>query len=91
MSGGLELTRLFDDNNAEYPLCRIRAGDVLQVVDLIPTSVGITTPDLDALRTFYVRETRCDHRTGTVTVFPDHEDLSLPRLLAQARGLRRPV
>ena len=89
LAGGVEIARLFDVEGAEYPLCRLKAGDIIRIQDMIPTGIKIDQLVLDGLRTFMVRETDCDHRASTVTAWLDTEDQSAPRLLAQAT--RRPL
>lgn len=82
-SDAITVTRLFDNNGKEFPLCRVRAGDVLMVEDFAPKSSSIGTPDLDALRTFVVEESICDHDLGTLRLRLDREGTDLADILAR--------
>ncbi len=79
----ITVTRLFDNNGKEFPLCRVRAGDVLMVEDFAPKSSSFGTPDLDALRTFVVEESICDHHQGTLRLRLDREGTDLADILAR--------
>lgn len=79
----ITVTRLFDNNGKEFPLCRLRAGDVLMVEDFAPKSGSIGTPDLDALRTFVVEESICDHDSGTLRLRLDRQGTDLADILAR--------
>ena len=82
-SDTIEVTRLFDVNGREWPLCRVRAGDVLMVEDFAPKSCSIGTPDLDALRTFVLEETECNHETGILNLRLDREGTNILDVLAR--------
>ena len=69
-----------DTNNRIYPSSWVRAGDTLQVRDLIPESVDAGR---DALRTFYIVETKYDVGKGTLAITPDTESSSLEAIIAQ--------
>ncbi len=75
------LTRVWDANGIEAPLCRVRAGDVLRVQDFTPVSSSLDAVTLDAYRTFFIEEARCDHATGQLHIRPDREGLTLAALL----------
>ena len=72
-----------NSNGVRFPNCRIRAGDVIRIQDLVPASADVTTVARDALRTFYVKETEYDADTGVVTIIPDTESLRLESVLAK--------
>lgn len=74
---GFEITRVWDANGVEQPLCSVRAGDVIHVSDWMANSLNLGTVDLDALRTFVIEETRCNHRQGALTIRPDRSEASL--------------
>lgn len=87
---GFEVTRVWDVNNVEQPLCDVRAGDVIYVQDLFVNSLNLGTVALDALRTFVVEETRCDHRKGSLLIRPDRPDASF-RNIFQLNRIRSTV
>ncbi len=74
---GFDVTRVWDANNVEQPLCNVRAPDVIKIVDLYANSLNLGSVDLDTLRTFVIEETRCDHRRGVLTIRPDRTEPSL--------------
>jgi len=74
-----------DANGATRSICRVRAGDVIRINDLIPATVNPGEVQLDALNTFFIRETKCDHNTNTLRIVPDVPDLSLHKALAAAQ------
>lgn len=78
------LTRVFDENGVERPLCDVRAGDVLRIADWRPTSQSLGIADLDRLRSFVVLETRCDHVNNELTIRPDFESRKLTARVARA-------
>ena len=79
-STGLQISRVWDSQGIEWPICRVRAGDVLNVRDFVPGgSQGTRT--LNGLNTFYVQETKCNHVTGRLTVTPDFSGPSVERVL----------
>ena len=79
----ITITRLFDNNGLEFPLCRVRAGDVIMVEDFAPKSSSIGTPDLDALRTFVIEESVCSHESGELRLRLDREGTNLLDILAR--------
>ncbi len=79
----ITVTRLFDNNGLEFPLCRVRAGDVIMVEDFVPKSSSIGTPDLDALRTFVIEETDCNHETNALNLRLDREGTNFLDILAR--------
>lgn len=81
----LTLTRIFDANGIEQPLCRVRAGDVLRIADWQPTTAGLGSASLDALRTFVLEEVECNHSTNELRVRPDFPSRSVSSRLARNR------
>ena len=80
----LVITRVWDANGAEQSICMVRAGDVIRIPDLIPTSVGLGSVALDALRTFVIEEATCNHSRGELVIRPDRSSRSLAALLSRA-------
>ncbi len=67
----LELDRVWDASGVEWPLCRVRAGDVIRIPDFTPSSQDLDGVTLDAYRTFFIEETTCDHAAGTLIARPE--------------------
>ena len=80
----LVVTQVWDSNGVSQSLCKVRAGDVIKIRDLIPTSVGLASVDLDSLRTFVIEEVTCNHSRGEITIRPDRSSKSLAALLSRA-------
>ena len=85
---GMVVTQVWDTNGAEWPLCRVRAGDVLRVVDFTPKTGDLGTVTLDGYRTFFIEETTCRHDQGVLIVRPDRDGTTLSSLLAKGGPLR---
>lgn len=69
----IEIDRVWDEDGVEWPLCRVRAGDILSIPDLTPSAAGLGTGGsvrADGYRAFFVEETRCDHASGVLTIIP---------------------
>ena len=64
----IEIDRVWDEDGIEWPLCRVRAGDVLRIPDLTPSSGELDGGRADGYRAFFIEETRCDHASGVLTV-----------------------
>ncbi len=67
----IAIDRVWDEDGIEWPLCRVRAGDILTIPDLTPSAANLGTGDsgrADGYRAFFVEETRCDHASGVLTV-----------------------
>ena len=67
---GLAVNRVWDANGIEWPLCRVRAGDVVRIPDFTPSTDDLDHVVIDAYRTFFIEETQCDHVTGVLTITP---------------------
>ena len=80
----IAITKVFDANGVQQPLCKVRAGDVIQITDLVPTSTGLGGAALDAFRTFFITQTKCDHERGEIVIRPDRDSKSLAARLARA-------
>lgn len=64
------------------PLWRVRAGEVLRIADLVPYS--LTTPEFDALRTFFINETQYDAINNTLSIVPDRPSKDLLSMLIRS-------
>lgn len=80
---GFEISRVWSTDGIEYPLCRVRAGDVIRIPDWSPRTGDLDTLTLDAFRTFMIKETVCAHDSGRLRIQPDREGISLGELLAR--------
>ena len=69
----LAINRVWDGDGIEWPLCRVRAGDVIRIPDFTPSTADLDRVVFDAYRTFFIEETLCDHITGVLSVRPDDE------------------
>ncbi len=67
---GLSVNRVWDADGIEWPLCRVRAGDVIRIPDFTPSTHDLDRLVFDAYRTFFIEETHCDHNTGVLTMTP---------------------
>ena len=67
---GLAVNRVWDVDGIEWPLCRVRAGDVVRIPDFTPSTDDLDRVTVDAYRTFFIEETLCDHVTGVLTITP---------------------
>lgn len=74
---------VFDTNGVRHPSCRVRAGDVIRIQDLMPASVNVSQVARDALRTFYIRETQYNADKHRMTIIPDTESMNLDSILAR--------
>ena len=72
-SDALAVNRVWDGDGIEWPLCRVRAGDVIRVPDFTPSTADLDRVVFDAYRTFFIEETMCDHVAGVLTIRPDGE------------------
>jgi hypothetical protein len=69
------------------PLWHIRAGDVIRIQDLVPSTAA--SPELDDLRTFYVVETQYNASQDTITIQPDRPKRTLSRMLNRIGDVQR--
>lgn len=77
---GFKITRVYDANGLEQPLCNVRAGDVIYITDWIPNGKGLGSISLDAARTFVIEGTECDHDNGLLTIVPDLDPNGLQQI-----------
>ena len=71
-----------DNDGALHASCRVRAGEVLRITDLIPVSVNISTVVRDALSTFYVVETDYNADARVLRIIPDTSWMGLDAIIA---------
>ena len=89
--------RIADANGAEKPLTWPRAGDAILVKDLLPTIPDLSTPAQNSLNTFFIRETKYDAISNTLTITPDYQSSQLVAALttnfqrAGRRGIARGI
>ena len=69
-AGDLAVNRVWDADGIEWPLCRVRAGDVIRIPDFTPSTDDLDRLVFDAYRTFFIEETHCNHNTGVLTIRP---------------------
>ena len=72
-AAALAVNRVWDGDGIEWPLCRVRAGDVIRIPDFTPSTADLDRLVFDAYRTFFIEETSCDHVTGALSIRPDSE------------------
>lgn len=79
----LVINRVYDGNNMEAPLCRVRAGEVIRITDFHPRTADVDSATPNGLNTFWILETQCDHRGAarTLTMRVDAESQSLAAML----------
>ena len=70
-TAGIAIDRVWDADGVEWPLCRVRAGEVIRIPDFAPSTYDLGEANPDSLRTFFIEETRCDHASGTLTIKPE--------------------
>lgn len=68
---GLSVNRIWDADGIEWPLCRVRAGDVIRIPDFTPSTHDLDHVTFDAYRTFFIEQTHCNHATGVLTIHPE--------------------
>ncbi len=74
---------VMDTYGKPCPLWRVRAGQVIRVVDLVPASAGLTTVVADKLSTFYIRHTAYDVDGNTLRIEPETLGPNLARQLSE--------
>lgn len=79
-SSPFTISKVYNKNWAEYPLTAVRAGDVIEVVDLF--SGQAETSGLDALRRFYIIRTSFSQDDGSLAITPDNVDVEIATLIA---------
>ena len=74
---------IYDTNGKAFPSSWLRAGEVLSVIDLVPSTSDLDTVARDALRTYYIIETEYDMDRAEMRITPDKESTRLDTLLAK--------
>ena len=74
--------RVYDSNGCAWPSWYVRAGDVMQITDLLPSTSNLSSPSSNALNTFYIVETKYDHNNKTNTLTFETKNLDLYAMLA---------
>lgn len=76
--------RVRDANGRVWPSWRIRAGDVLRIVDLVPSTAQISAVTRDRVRTFFVTETRYSVERASMAITVEADNPSLTAMLARS-------
>lgn len=76
-----------DANGIRVPSYYVRAGDVIRITDLVPTSLNLDSNTLDSLRNFYLVETDYDIDSHQLTIVPDTDNMKLDAILARKLGI----
>jgi hypothetical protein len=71
----------------QTPLWRVRAGEVIRIQDLVPSSAA--TPGLDDVRTFYIMETSYDADTNVLTIQPDRRSRRLSDIVGRSGNVEQ--
>ena len=71
----------------QTPLWRVRAGEVIRIQDLVPSSAA--TPGLDDVRTFYIMETSYDADTNVLTIQPDRRSRRLSSIIGRLGDIEK--
>jgi len=79
---------VYDANGVAWPSWYVRAGDTIQIVDLIPTTGSLGTVAANALNTFYIAETKYDFAQQMNTLSFETKSLDLDAVLG---GSLQPV
>ena len=74
---------VYDASGIEHPSSHVRAGDVIQIIDILPAVGDIDNPSRNGINTYYILETEYsrDHRTNRLTV--DTENNSLDSIMSR--------
>lgn len=82
-SAAVVLSGIDDANGSPSPLYRVRAGQVLRVDALAPPGVQLSSTQLDALTTFYIKRTRYDADKNELSIWPDQAAIELVTEIAR--------
>ncbi len=74
---------VYDSNGVRYPSHWVRAGEVIRVLDLLPSSSIMDSVTRDAQTTFYITETEYDADSRRMSLVFDTENESLDAILAR--------
>jgi len=70
-----------------WPVWYVRAGDVLKIRNLFPTSSTLSDAVLDGISTIYIQETDFDATAGRMTITPSDMNRSLLDIVLVLAGL----
>lgn len=76
-SAAVVISNIDDANGSPSPLYRVRAGQVIRIDTLAPPGVQLSSTELDALTTFYIRRTRYDADHNELSIWPDQAAIDL--------------
>ncbi len=76
-SAAIVISNIDDANGAPSPLYRVRAGQVMRIDTLAPPGVQLSSTELDALTTFYIKRTRYDSDRNELSIWPDQAAIDL--------------
>lgn len=74
---------VLDVDGVPHPSYKVKAGDVIRVLDLFPVTQDLDAVERDALRTFFVMETEYEAETGLNRLVVDTPRRDLTALLAR--------
>ncbi len=78
----------YDAFGVEWPSWYVRAGDVIQIMDLLPSAGELSSPASNAMNTFYIVETKFDLSNFSNILTFETKNLDLAAMLA---GVIQPV
>lgn len=74
---------VYDANGTPWPSSHVRAGDVIQVKDILPSTEDLINPRRNGINTFYILETEYDAKLKTNRLTVDSESNSLEAILSR--------
>jgi hypothetical protein len=66
----LTTSRVFTTAGAEVPLYRVRAGDIVRVIDWMPASELLMDVNVTDITTFKIKSTSYDHSDNSLQITP---------------------
>lgn len=72
-----------DAQGREWPSSHVRAGDVIQIKDILPATEDMATPRRNGINTFYILETQYDVKLETNRLIVDTANNSLDAILSR--------
>lgn len=82
-SSPFTIKKVWNTSWTEMPLVAVRAGDVIEIVDLFGGQVD--TDELDQLRRFYIIRTEYKHDSPSLAITPDNVEAEIATLIASVR------
>jgi hypothetical protein len=74
---------VYNTDGTTFPSSHVRAGDVIQVKDILPSTEDLASPRRNGINTFYILETEYDAKNRTNRLVVDTESQSLEAILAR--------